>query len=392
MAENPTDFPTPEINVLLTRYAGGEVLTEAETAVLAEWLHGADAASFAHVTGTIHSLLDIPQRIETSLKAKLDAATQEERETPDYTIHRVHFIRRFKWIAAAVILFAFAGGAWFWFTQNAKQPVQTFASVYKNDVAPGKAGGKLKLSNGQMLSIDSMKDGFVIADAGLKLYKENGKIVYKGTATETAYNEIIEDIGRYTSVELPDHSIAWVNSGSSIRYPLHFASDERKITMTGEAAFQVVHNEKQPFRVYVDNQVFEDKGTVFNIRAYSNELVIRTTVLEGLVSIRNTMIKPMQQAQVAKNGQVNFSDKVNTEAVFAWRDGEFSFGNATIEEIMNDAAKWYGVEVIYQDRISQQFGFVGIDRNMPISNLLRNLETIGGVHFEIDGKKITVKK
>lgn len=327
----------------------------------------------------------LEERIQSGVIRKIHVQPQ----TP---VHRVHFMKPFRWVAAAVILFAFAVGAWFFFAKNNKKDTPTFASEYKNDVAPGKAGGILKLSSGQIFSIDSLKEGFVTADAGLKVYKENGKIVYKGTATEAVYNEIIAGIGRYTSVELPDHSIAWVNSGSSIRYPLHFASNEREITMTGEAAFQVVHNDKQPFRVYVNGQVFEDRGTVFNIRAYGDEPMIRTTVLEGLVSIGHTMIKPMQQAQVAKNGQVTLSDKVNTEAVFAWRDGEFSFGSATIEEIMSDAAKWYGVEVVYQDKINQQFGFVGIDRNMPISNLLRNLERIGGVHFEIDGKRVTVKK
>ena len=385
-----------ELQILWERYTDGRANAEEQALLFTALQNEADAATLQSIAETDTRYPNGEIRLEEETTAQIRAALLEtiiqEKEIMIRPVHRIHFLKKYKWIAAAVILFAFAGGAWFWFTQEPKQTTQISASIYKNDVAPGKAGGQLKLSNGQLLSIDSLKEGFVIADAGLKLYKENGKIIYKGTATETAYNEIIEDIGRYTSVELPDHSIAWVNSGSSIRYPLHFAGDERKVTMTGEAAFKVVHNERQPFRVYANDQIFEDKGTVFNIRAYRDEAAIRTTVLEGLVSYGNTMIRQMQQAVVSKDGQVKLSDKVNTEAVFAWRDGEFSFGNATIEEIMNDAAKWYGVEVIYQDKISQQFGFVGIDRNMPISNLLHNLETIGGVHFEIDGKKVTVKK
>lgn len=396
-------IPTPEITQLLTRYREGEPLAETEASLLAGWLQAADADLFA---GAVESLLTTQVMTDNAaavLEAKLDALQNEdreeyvedEREAPVRSIHRIHFIRRFKWIAAAVIVFAIAGGAWFWMLRDQKTSGQTLASVYHNDVAPGKKGGKLKLSKlsgEKLLSIDSLKDGFIINDGGVELYKQGDKIIYKGAATATAYNEIIEGIGEYTKVELPDRSTAWVNTNSSIRYPLQFASNERKITMTGEAAFSVVHNESQPFRVYADNQVFEDKGTVFNIRAYKGEPVIRTTVREGLVKIGNTMIRPRQQALVARTGQVSLNENVNLESVFAWIDGQFSFASADITEIMNEASKWYGVEVVYQDKIDRRFDFVGIDRNMPISNLLRNLETIGGVHFDVEGKKVTVRK
>lgn len=389
-------IPTPEITRLLTRYRAGETLTEAETTKLAEWLHVVDAVAFDGVADNVVSLENITETAAASLEAKLDALAEEQGtgQTPVRTIHRIHFIRRFKWIAAAVILFVIAGGAWFWFTQKNTETSkeQVVASIYKNDVAPGKKGGKLRLSDSTLLTIDSLKEGYITTDAGMQLFKENGRIVYKGVATAVAYNEIIEETGRYTMAELPDHSKAWVASNSSIRYPLQFAANERKVTMTGQAAFEVIHNEKQPFRVQVEDQVYEDMGTVFNIRAYTDEQVIKTTVMEGSVAIGGNMIRKSQQSQTGKDGKVRIVNNVNVESVFAWRDGEFTFTNASIEEIMNEAARWYGIEVVYRDKIDQQFGFVGIDRNMPISNLLRNLETIGGVHFEVDGKKVTVKK
>jgi ferric-dicitrate binding protein FerR (iron transport regulator) len=383
------------IKALLARYASGEVLADNEAADLGHWLHEVDADGFAAIAKDLAVSGGITEQARVNLEAKLDAvdAQQEDGEEEAMPeVQRIHFIRRFKWIAAALILFAFAGGAWFWFMREPTTDNAVTASVYKNDVAPGKKGGKLKLSNNKILPIDSLKEGFVTMDAGMAVYKENGQIVYKGTATKVAYNEIIEETGRYTSAELPDHSIAWVGSNSSIRYPLHFAANERAVTMTGQASFRVKHNEQQPFRVYVGDLVFEDKGTEFNIRAYKDEPVVKTTVMDGLVSYGKTIIKPNEQAQVGKNGQVNVTSNVNVESVFAWRDGEFTFSNASINEIMNEAAKWYGIEVVYKDQIDQRFGFVGIDRNMPISNLLKNLETIGGVHFEVEGNRVTIKK
>lgn len=301
---------------------------------------------------------------------------------------KVRKMQWWKYAAAAVVIavMVFTGKQFF----NKEKPIT--ASVYHNDVAPGKPGAKLKLSNGRVIELDSVKDGLIAMEGGLQVYKQNGEIIYMGDADAGAgvlYNELVADKKQTSSARLPDGSIAWVNAESSVRYPVVFGGNERKVTMTGEAIFQVTHNEKQPFRVYVGDQVFEDLGTVFNINAYSDQSIIKTTVLEGSVKIKNTNIRPGQQAIVGKEGEVVLR-AVDTEEVFAWRDGQFDFTGTSVEDILQQAARWYDVEIVYQSRINERFT-ISVNRDKPISQLLQQMELSGGVHFEIEGRKITVK-
>jgi transmembrane sensor len=220
-------------------------------------------------------------------------------------------------------------------------------------------------------------------EGNVQVIKEKGKIFYRGLselpADAVLYNEIIEDKGRYTSVQLPDGSTAWINSGSSIRYPLVFSGKERKITMTGRAAFLVVHNEKQPFRVYTAGEVFEDKGTEFNIDAYETRAV-RMTVREGMVQVKSLLVRPNEQVKINETGDVSLIKDIDTGPVFAWRNNEFDFTRATVEEIMQEAARWYDIEVKYQGRIDQRFSLT-VSRDKPISALLRQYGAIRWYSF-----------
>jgi ferric-dicitrate binding protein FerR (iron transport regulator) len=304
----------------------------------------------------------------------------------------VHFMRRFRWVAAAVFILIAGATGWLLLHQGTEQ-AQITGSIYRNDVAPGKVGATLKLSDNRVIQLDSVADGVIAVEHGMKVIKRNGEIFYEGKAANSEaviYNELIAAKKQRSSATLPDGSIAWVNASSSVRYPVHFTGNERRVTMTGEAIFKVAHNEKQPFRVYARGQVFEDLGTEFNINAYDEEPVIRTTVLEGLVQTGSTRIAPGQQAQVAANGQVKLNTQVNIDEVFAWRDGQFSFSGADIEEIMKQTARWYDVEVEFTAKINQQFT-IGLNRDKTLTEFLQALEQAGHVHFEVQGRKVTVK-
>ncbi|MES2331190.1 MAG: FecR domain-containing protein [Bacteroidota bacterium] len=329
------------------------------------------------------------EALEVQMRERILERIRSGRHTAP--VHRIHFIRRFRWVAAAVLILI-AGSLYFLLQPKTGTPIM--ASVYHNDVAPGKAGAKLKLNDGRIIELDSVKDGVIAMEAGMKVIKKGGEIFYEGkSSNETAmiYNELIADKKQRSSATLPDGSIAWVNAASSVRYPVQFTGNERKVTMTGEAAFKVTHNAKQPFRVYVNGQVFEDLGTEFNVNAYGDEAVIRTTVLEGLVQVGTTQIAPGKQAQVDKNGSVKLLTNIETDEVFAWRDGLFNYTDADIEEIMKQAARWYDVEVEFKTKINQQFTIIGLSRDKGLTEFLQALEQAGHVHFEVEGKKVTVR-
>ncbi|MEO8171738.1 MAG: FecR family protein, partial [Sediminibacterium sp.] len=227
----------------------------------------------------IHFLLDLKERgispsadmllHDASVRAIENAVAQEQ------TVRsRVVPFRRWRISAAAVFLIAIA--SWWLLNKNEKHGAATIA--YTREVQPGRAGAKLKLSDGRVIMIDTVKDGLITMDGKVRIYIKNGEVHYEGIGQENVYNEIIADKGKYITAVLPDGSTVWLNAGSSIRYPLQFTGKERLVTMTGEASFRVIHNSGQPFRVSVKGQVVEDIGTEFNINAYDDEAEIKTTV------------------------------------------------------------------------------------------------------------------
>lgn len=340
-------------------------------------------------------LIDMsPENAGAILKAVLQKTNEPvvERKYDAPVIHRIHFLKKLRWVAAAVLLLLAGSSIWYLL----KDDVQSLdrVSVYHNDIAPGKPGAKLKLSSGMVIELDSVKDGVIAMEAGIKVIKRGGEIFYEGkadAATEMVYNELIADKKQRSSATLPDGTIAWVNASSSVRYPVQFLGKERAVTMKGEAIFRVTHNAQQPFKVYVRNQVFEDLGTEFNINAYEDEADISTTVLEGVVQTGTTKIEGGQQLRINNSGKLKLLNQVDMDQVFAWRDGQFNYSSMDIEEIMRQVAKWYDVEVEFKSKINQQFTILGLSREKKLTEFLHALEQAGNVHFELNGRKLTVK-
>ena len=164
--------------------------------------------------------------------------------------------------------------------------------------------------------------------------------------------------------------------------------------LTGEAYFEVVHNQSLPFRVVTEREVVEDIGTHFDVNAYNDEGSTKTTLLEGLVRItagdKTTLLNPGQEASLAKGIEVT---EVNTEEVIAWKMGYFNFDDEKLGNIMKNVSRWYDVDVDFQDEgiKNETFGAV-TTRFANISTLLRMMEQTGDVKFNINGNTIKISR
>jgi ferric-dicitrate binding protein FerR (iron transport regulator) len=206
------------------------------------------------------------------------------------------------------------------------------------------------------------------------------------------FNILTTAYGETYAMVLADGSRVWLNAGASIKYPVAFAGNERKVTVTGEVYFEVAKDKSKPFTVHVLGQTGNEMdvqvlGTHFNINAYNDETNIRTTLIEGAVKIRQgdkeTLLSPGQQAQVT-NGVTNVVPDANISAVTAWKNGRFYFDRNDITIVMRQLAKWYNVEIFYEGA-KPTTKFIGeMERNLTLSQVLRGLEYTTGVHFRID--------
>lgn len=272
-----------------------------------------------------------------------------------------------------------------------------------SDVAPPSSSfATITLANGQTISVDSAGRGLLAMQHAASLTKDaEGRLVYNVDESSSAsrdmiYNTLTNPRGsRVINMVLSDGSKVWLNSGSSITYPVVFGKNDRQVTITGEAYFEVARMARKKFVVSSGEVRTEVLGTQFNVSSYSDDDDIRVTLIEGKVAVERLgsggqILSPAQQA-VAENGKpLRVLNAVNTEEVTAWKNERFSFTDSNIRQIMKEVSRWYDVDVQYNGRVDD-LNFGGdVSRQTQVSELLKRLEATQTVRFQINGKKITV--
>jgi hypothetical protein len=331
-------------------------------------------------------------------------ANEEEKKT----ISILPGWNQFTWkkMAAAAVIFLFAGTGLYYLLQNENSDNQITVektNELKDVAAPNTVNATLTLSNGMTIVLDSAGNGILAQQGDVNVMKlSDGQIVYDPNSLninkeEISYNTLSNPRGsKAVKIVLADGTKVWLNAESSLHYPTSFIAKERRVNITGEAYFEVAHKDALPFYVSVDGMEVEVLGTHFNINSYKEENILRTTLLEGSVKVskgeRTTIIKPGQQAQVSRtNNNAFLISKPDLDEVMAWKEGRFTYNNMDLGSIMRDMARWYNVEVVYKDIITDRYT-VNVSRDVPVSQLFKFIEMSGGVKFEIRNNIITVKK
>lgn len=287
------------------------------------------------------------------------------------------------------------------------KPVVAAHSRFKNDVQPGGNKAVLVLANGQSIVLDSANNGMLATQGGMKVIKlSNGQLAYRAGQGDQdsppVYNTISTPRGGQYELVLQDGTRIWLNAESSIRFPTVFTGKDRSVELSGEAYFEVAPKASNPFKIYMLDQPGAQKGrkeidvlgTKFNVMAYEEEKVIRTTLLEGAIAVGDEsgkdLMKPGQQAewQPAVSG-VRITDDADIDAAVAWKNGFFSFDRCDIRTIMRQLSRWYDLKVTYKDAGTAKTFWGGIQKDLPLSDVLRILEK-SGVEFSIDGKNVIV--
>lgn len=368
-----------QAKTLLKKYRSGNC-TPKEKALLESWYINRAAGSKVDLT---------EEELDIVLDEIWDALPVHEHSN----IRRMYIVRV---AAAAAILFFLSFGGYYFFQSHGTNRVE---GNYAN-ILPGSNKAILTLSNGHQIVLTGAKNGQLSVQSGTVITKTaDGKLVYNtsgSTGSETLYNTMTTPRGGQYHLILADGTNVWLNAASSIKYPVAFTGKERKVEITGEAYFEIVHNDKMPFRVTTNGQTIEDIGTHFNVNAYADEPFIKTTLLEGSVKVstisKAVTLIPGQQAQV-KQGAANditMLAHVDTDDVIAWKNGLFQFNQASIASVMKQVARWYNVEISYDNNKIPNTTFTGnISRTSNISQLL-DILSYAGVHFKADKNKINV--
>ncbi|QRR01280.1 FecR family protein [Dyadobacter sandarakinus] len=328
--------------------------------------------------------------------AILDSILQASRQKPASSakVFNLNWAR----YAAAAMLVLTGLGLWY-HVRKSENPVTGELRVARvTDVKPGGNKALLTLSDGSAIALDKVKSGFVARQGNAEISKaQDGIFVYHagttGSSDKLSMNKIATPKGGQYQVQLPDGSKVWLNASSSIRFPSVFAGKERKVEITGEAYFEVAKDKSKPFRVSFNQSEVLVLGTTFNIMAYPEEGISKTTLVEGSVSIRHVgrkaQLKPGQQAAVLSSGQIK-TRYTPVEEALAWKNGEFYFQDAGVEEVMRQLSRWYDVQISYEGKIPLKQFTGRISRQVNLSEITGMLR-FAGVNCRLQDKQIMVE-
>lgn len=341
------------------------------------------------------------ENLKSFIFSKIDLPDLAERQIPVYR-------RYYSLAAAASVLIFLLTGLYFYVKKDqinvAQVPVKVAQRQKIQDIKPGGIKAILTLSDGKKIVLDDSQNGVLINQGGIKIHK-NSKGIIEYTLSkatndqnlsetqeiQTVYNTIQTPVGGKFQLNLADGSKVWLNSASSLRFPVFFSGDSREVELKGEAYFEVSKNDKK-FSVRSGNQTVEVLGTHFNINAYSDEPSITTTLIEGAVRVielnskKSQILKPGEQSKVDREIRIH---KKDTQADLAWKDGYFYFENASVETVMRQLSRWYGITARYEAVLPKHHFEGAIATNLTLLEVLEILEK-SNIHFRLEGKEVVV--
>lgn len=315
---------------------------------------------------------------------------------------KIFLLKLYRYAAVVIFTLSIIGSA-YWlsnqYTKNAKNQIAVL------DIPPGEKKAELILSNGQSIPLNpefmnNLKeaDGTVISNDSVMLSYKDAKS--KKKEKDVLYNTLNISRGGEYFLILQDGTKVWLNSMSSLKYPVRFVESKRIVELTGEAYFEVAKDPAHPFIVKTNDYDINVLGTSFNISSYSNDNAV-TTLVEGSIQISNISGPRGNDIKLAANDQFIFDKrnqttsihKVDASAYCSWINGNFSFENETIENVFLKLERWYNIDVVFTNEKIKTYEYTGkLPRFENFEVILEMLEMISEVQFTVDRNKIIISK
>ncbi|MDN3669484.1 DUF4974 domain-containing protein [Echinicola jeungdonensis] len=201
--------------------------------------------------------------------------------------------------------------------------------------------------------------------------------------------------GEKLNFRLPDGSIVWLNSGSSLEYPASFDSTVRLVKLHGEGFFEVTEDKNKPFKVLSENLTTTALGTSFNIKSsYQNVVIV--SLVTGKVQVddqldnQQYLLSPGEQLDFDNENKKGKISNFDLEAVQSWRKGKLVFQKATFQKVKEDLERWYGVSIQVEGQPSQSWRFNGEFENQILDVILMSMSNIEDFSYKIDKKEVQI--
>lgn len=380
------------ISYLITRYQRN-VLSEEEKAELEEWINSVPSRKDLFYRLNDEFFLQQKYKQDSGINSDLAYHLFLRR-----TSSKRRVVGKVIWTSVAAVIAVFLCIYWLLSVEQNKDYGCTNGFVEVMFPA-GENKAVLTLEDGkEMLLGDSLKATIeqgqdVVAEVvseGLVYTKERNKTTKVGNHVLRVPRN-----GEFTLV-LSDGTKIWLNSDSKVCYPTRFVGKERKIRLEGEAYLQVAYDENKPFVVELANVKIGVLGTSFNVRAYHDEDVVQTTLVEGRVYMatdkQNVILAPNEQGCVDVDGCLS-KRQVDVRLYTGWKEGRFIFEGQTLEEIMRTLSRWYDLQIVFDTEAAKYINFTGnLKRYDDFDQILSMLELACSAKFVVKDKTVHISK
>ncbi|TRX54786.1 DUF4974 domain-containing protein [Fulvivirga sp. M361] len=202
-------------------------------------------------------------------------------------------------------------------------------------------------------------------------------------------------MGQKKTIKLPDGTSVMLNSGSTLAYTVPFEEKTRSVSLSGEAFFDVIRDEKKPFIIETAGLQTQVLGTSFNIRGYTGDSFVSVSVLSGSVQLSSAglnhrILKPNERGIYHEALDRIELTSFDPDEATNWTRGVLSFKDESLITIFNELERWYGVKIEIKDGVKLEGKYSGRYSNDPLELVLKGLSYTSHFKYQINQKQVII--
>ena len=284
-----------------------------------------------------------------------------------------------------------------------------FLDFLKNDteslkiIDPSKIS--LTTSDGEIIDLENLDDQQTKINKNTLVNQNANTLYYKNDPTlkEIKYNELKVPYGKVFNIELSDGTLVYLNSGTTLRFPINFLQGlDREVFIEGEAFFEVTKSKLSQFKVSSNNTSVNVYGTKFNFKHFPEDNFSEVILTEGSLGVSKisfendeeiTIIKPGEKAKVLFDEDKIERSRVNAKLYTSWINGRVAFRNESLPNLIKKLERIYNVIIINNnnDITDKKFSATILYKEESINEVLSYLSQVYGLEYQILDNKILIK-
>ncbi|MGO4875646.1 FecR family protein [Pedobacter psychrotolerans] len=316
--------------------------------------------------------------------SSLDEETAWQKLSPKLGAHPAKplFYRNLKYLAVAAMLLI--GMPVVWYVYQEKGSTSLAPGFQTNQVY-------LKTSDGRAIELNT--DRHINQDGLSGQAKENELTYQADQANDTDQATLYVPATKDYKIKLPDGTQVWLNSASTLKFPYNFNQQIREVYLTGEAYFEVAHEQKRKFVVHTAFADVQVHGTSFNVNAYDQRSFSTALVAGSVSAVKDRKVidlKPGEQVNATPDGLTK--QPFDAQELLSWRKGLYNFHNRSLGDIAQVLGRWFDVKVVFlQPDLAGQTFTGEINKSLPLEVVISNLELSSGIQATLKNGVLTFK-